>query len=569
MKSLIPNIRVMEAGAAPLIAAMCDEIKLADTINQLVMWDDKQCKLSPGTRIEAIIINVLSARKPLYKIESFYEQQDPEVLLGKGVTADLLNDDALARALDKLGNATADNVYLAVALSAMKIHGVEIKSMHADTTSISVYGNDYSGEENDLSITFGFSKAHRPDLKQFLYGLIVNQEGIPFYGNPEDGNMNDKTWNKELLEQYKKIEKVMPELSKNKPLYVADSALITPTNLKLLNQQHIPFVSRLPNNYGLIEELKTWAFAEDHWQELGKLGKQKDAALYKIKGINARLYENEYRFIVVHSSALDKKKAATIDRNLKKVQDQYEKDCQDLDKKTFYCEADAVAFMQEFLKEHQHHCFSMKAQVFEQKQVKRKRGRPAKDDRPKTETFYRVGAQIASVNDHEISRIKEIASSFVLISNATNENKSLNDKDLLREYKEQIRVENAFRFLKDPVYADGIYLKKPHRVMALGYVFLMALLIYSLLQRRVRQNMLKEKEPIWTNGKKRTMEPTANTVLEILKSINIVLISTSSGVERAVADNQLDGRVLRLLSLAGFSDRIYLNVKDRLPCELS
>ncbi len=570
MKSLIPNIQVMEAGAAPLIAAMCDEIKLADTINQLVMWDDKQCKLSPGTRIEAIIINVLSARRPLYKIESFYEQQDPEVLLGKGVTADLLNDDALARALDKLGNATPDNVYLAVALSAMKIHGVEIKSMHADTTSISVYGNDYTREEkDDLSITFGFSKSHRPDLKQFLYGLIVNQEGIPFYGNPEDGNTNDKTWNNELLEQYKKIEKVMPELSKNKPLYVADSALITPANLKLLNQQHIPFVSRLPNNYGLIEELKAWAFAEDNWQELGKLGKQKDAARYKIKGINASLYENEYRFIVVHSSALDKKKANTIDRNLKKIQEQYEKDCQDLNKKIFYCEADAIAAMQEFLKDHQHRCFSMEALVSEQEQVKRKRGRPAKDDIPQTETFYRVGAQIASVNDHEISRIKEIASSFVLISNAPHENKSLSDEDLLREYKEQIRVENAFRFFKDPVYADGIYLKKPHRVMALGYVFLMALLIYSLLQRRVRQNMLKEKEPIWTNGKKRTMEPTANTVIEILKSINIVLISTSSGVERAVAHNQLDGRVLRLLRLAGFSERIYVNVKDRLACELS
>lgn len=85
-----------------------------------------------------------------------------------------------------------------------------------------------------LSITFGFSKAHRPDLKQFLYGLIVNQEGIPFYGNPEDGYMNDKTWNNELLEKYKQIEKVTPELSKNKPLYVADSALITPTNLRLM-----------------------------------------------------------------------------------------------------------------------------------------------------------------------------------------------------------------------------------------------------------------------------------------------------------------------------------------------
>ena len=38
--------------------------------------------------------------------------------------------------------------------------------------------------------------------KQFLYGLIANQEGIPFYGAPEDGNKNDKTWDKELLEKH-------------------------------------------------------------------------------------------------------------------------------------------------------------------------------------------------------------------------------------------------------------------------------------------------------------------------------------------------------------------------------
>lgn len=38
--------------------------------------------------------------------------------------------------------------------------------------------------------------------KQFLYGLIANQEGIPFYGATEDGNKNDKTWDKELLEKH-------------------------------------------------------------------------------------------------------------------------------------------------------------------------------------------------------------------------------------------------------------------------------------------------------------------------------------------------------------------------------
>jgi transposase len=562
-------LKVLEAGSAPLIAAMCDEIKLAETINQMVTWDDKQCKLSPGTRIEAIIVNILSARKPLYKIEESYERQDPEVLFGKGVTADLLNDDALGRALDKLGNTTPDKVYLSLALSAMKVHDIGISSMHADTTSISLYGNDYAGEEEDLAITFGFSKAHRPDLKQFLYGLIVNQEGIPIYGSPEDGNMNDKTWNKELLEDFGKIKEMIPALEQDKPLYVADSALITQTNLDLLNKQHIPFVSRLPNNYGLIEELKTWAFAEGEWQEIGQLGKQKDAACYKIQGIDSVLYEQAYRFIVVHSSALDKKKAATIDRNLKKAQEEYEKACQELLKKDFYCEADATEAMQEFLKEHQNACFNLEAQVTKNEQAKRKRGRPAKNELVQTETFYHVDAKLSSLNEQEVARLKEMASSFVLISNAINENKSLSDTALLQEYKEQIRVENAFRFLKNPVYADGIYLKNPRRVTALGYVFLMALLIYSLLQRRVRQNIHKENRPLITPGKIKTMEPTANTVLEMLKPINILQVTTSGVIERVVADNQLDGNMLRLLKLTGFSDKIYVTVKERLACEIS
>lgn len=569
MKSLIPNIKVLDAGAAPLVAAMCDEIKLAEIINQLVTWDDKQCKLSPGTRIGALIVNVLSARKPLYRVQSFYEHQDPEVLFGKGVSADALNDDALGRALDKLGNTTPDNIYLAVTLSAMKIHGIDLTSMHADTTSISLYGDDYAGEEDDLSITFGYSKAHRPDLKQFLYGLVINQEGIPFYADLKDGNMSDKTWNKELLTQFEKIDKLSPDLRKNKPLYMADSALVTETNLKLMADKHIPFVSRLPNNYGLIEELKTWAFAENAWQDLGKLGKQKDAAHYKIQGATAQLYEQEYRFIVVHSSALDKKKATTIDRNLKKAQDEHEKDCQDLAKKDFYCEADAKTAMEEFRKGHRHTCFTIEAEVTQQEQFKRKRGRPAKDDVPQLETFYHVEAKLSAINEQELNRQKEIASSFVLISNAVTANKSLSDAELLHEYKEQIRVENAFRFLKDPVYADGIYLKNPRRIVALGYVFLMALLIYSLLQRRVRKNISEEKKAVLIPGKIKSMEPTANAVLEMLKPINIVLVTTSSGIERAVADNQLDGNILRLLKLAGFSEQIYVTVKQRLLCELS
>jgi transposase len=70
---------------------------------------------------------------------------------------------------------------------------------------------------------------------------------------------------------------------------------------------------------------------------------------------------------------------------------------------------------------------------------------------------------------------------------------SLEDEDewpaerVLREYKEQQAVERRFPVLKDPKRVGPVFLDRPERVEALGYVLLMALLVYSLIERRARK----------------------------------------------------------------------------------
>lgn len=63
-------------------------------------------------------------------------------------------------------------------------------------------------------------------------------------------------------------------------------------------------------------------------------------------------------------------------------------------------------------------------------------------------------------------------------------------------YKEQTVVERHFAFIKDPRVVGPVYIKKPERVEALAYVFLMALLVFSVLQRGVRQAKQDETEPL-------------------------------------------------------------------------
>ena len=56
-------------------------------------------------------------------------------------------------------------------------------------------------------------------------------------------------------------------------------------------------------------------------------------------------------------------------------------------------------------------------------------------------------------------------------------------QQLLRLYKSQSGIERNFGFLKDPVIVNSIFLKRPHRIEALGLVLLIALLIWRLIER--------------------------------------------------------------------------------------
>jgi len=56
---------------APLIVAMCRAVGLTKTIDDMLRWDPSRCKLSPGLRIEAIIVNALTNRRPLHRLEEF------------------------------------------------------------------------------------------------------------------------------------------------------------------------------------------------------------------------------------------------------------------------------------------------------------------------------------------------------------------------------------------------------------------------------------------------------------------------------------------------------------------
>jgi transposase len=136
------------------------------------------------------VTGLLVDRKPLYQVMSFYQNYDLETLFTERFDVSALNDDALGRMLDRLTEIDRCQLVQSVALCALRVGEMEVRSVHADTTSITVQGEYNSiqhdpsanSEEKTLNITQGYSKQHRPDLKQFGCGLIVSQDGMPVFG---------------------------------------------------------------------------------------------------------------------------------------------------------------------------------------------------------------------------------------------------------------------------------------------------------------------------------------------------------------------------------------------------
>jgi len=114
---------------------------------------------------------------PLYMFNKFFEGIATEHLLGERIKAEYLNDDRLGNVIDDLYKGGVSDIFLEVSLQAAEIFEVQIETAHLDSTSCHVDGKYENQETEAIKITHGYSRDHRPDLKQFVINLICVGDG--------------------------------------------------------------------------------------------------------------------------------------------------------------------------------------------------------------------------------------------------------------------------------------------------------------------------------------------------------------------------------------------------------
>ena len=521
----------------PIVKAYADRLGLVELVNHLV---PSEMDLPPGDYFLGMVLDTLSGRNPLYRLEHFFEDQDTELLLGKEIDAKRFNDVNVGRFLDKAFDVGADKIFKEISMRAVSTFGLDCRHVHFDTTSRSVYG-DYETYGNDpFEITYGHSKDHRPDLKQFLISMLCVDRNVPVFGKIEDGNASDKSVNHDVLSEISK-HMAAHGLGTGAFIYIADSAAITKKNLEAIGKD-ILFISRLPATFKECDRAIKEAVKKDAWEDVGVIAKTKQtakrpAAHYKSYETEVTLYGQTYRAVVIHSSAHDRRRRKRIERKLLEEKKTLTGKCGEVAKTDYFCREDAKAAANKLSAEPSTY-YRINTQVKE-KPIYGK-GRPRKDGFQKIkEMRYVVSANIAE-DVVAVTTFRGQAGCFVMITNVPKETEEIgyDSKAILEAYKEQYGIEQDFGFLKDPVIVNSVFLKKPERIEVLGLILLTSLLIWRLMERSMRQYVERtgEKLPGW--DRKPTDRPTSFMMTTKFTGIMVIKIGNERRLSKPLHSDQ-------------------------------
>ena len=514
MGLVLPPIEAYQVQHLPIVKAYADKIGLVEAINAVV---PTEMSVDPGTIVLGMILDTLSGRSPLYRLEEFFTYQDTALLLGKAVAPAVFNDDTVGRVLDRLYDVGTMKIFTACAVRADQVYGLDKRYVHFDTTSISVYGDylppegqpDQQEQAVPFTITHGYSKDKRPDLKQFVFSTLCVDRAVPLWGAPEDGNASDKTINNTLLSDIATF-LAKHGVAPGAYIYVADAALVTEDNLAALGDTL--FISRLPATYSACGRLIAEAVAHNTWEEVGVLAHTKPTARrpgtsYKAYEGQVTLYGTPYRAVVVHSSAQDKRRQQRLLRDIQASYRTIQSAARTAEQPVYFCRADAEAAAAQLRAVHAAY-HAMEVTVEEQPVYGR--GRPsAHKPRPIKAMRYRLKTAI-SPQTERIARLEEAAGCFVLLTNVpTAGDLAHSARDILTVYKDQHGTEQNYGFLKDPVIVNSLFLKKPERIEALGLILLLALLLWRVMERAMRRHVDTTRTPLPGWDKKATERPTA------------------------------------------------------------
>jgi transposase len=480
-------------GPLPLINALIEQLDLHRLLERYVPTCDRRCRLAYGKGLGVLLRSILIEREPIYRHEALVQAFAPRVFGIEPAEARRLCDDTLGRALDQLFLADRAALLTDVVVTMSRRFAVRLDELHNDSTSVQFAGQYRAARgrrcwgKRAPWITFGFSKDHRPDLKQLLFILTTSADGgVPVQFRCADGNTNDS------ITHIASWDALRQAAGRADFLYVADSKLCSHENMSHIDSQGGRFVTVLPRSRKEDEWFRHWA--QTHaidWEEVWdrpnprrRYGPRDRWSVYR-----SELPSQEgWPVVWVYSSLLAlhqrqrrleqlqqvTEELGDLDRRLqgprprRRVRHELARQVQDILERFHVADYLHVEFWTE-----ERHRFRQEH-----------RGRAGANTRYRRDTQRRIRLRW-TIQQERIDYDQKTDGMYPLLTN----DRELTPRQVLEAHKRQPCIEKRFEQLKSVHELAPVFLKSEARIEAFFFLYFLALLVQALAERQLRQGM--------------------------------------------------------------------------------
>ncbi len=452
---------------------------------------------------------------------------------------------------------------MAVIRHVIKELAISLGELHNDSTAVSFYGAyDDAGRESQQhgrpthAITWGHSKARRPDLKQLLYILTVTSDGnVPVYFATDSGNTVDDgthigTW--DLLFEL---------IGHADFLYVADCKLASRENLGHIDKRGGRFVTVLPRGRtediafrqrlraapSVLKWVLLYALSDDHGHTVNELFVCGDDHVHS-EGYRLLWYRS------TRKAELDQSRRARSIRRATEAPSELRGRLRG--PRTRFRRRPKV---EEAVAEVLTGTEASPRLPVEIEEKKEETFRQATRGRPSEQTQYVKETRLRFTLEWKlhVEAIAEAAREDGVFPLLTND-RDLSATEVLRAYKRQPLLEKRFSQLKTDFAVAPVFLKDVSRIQGLLAAYFFALLIQALLERELRQAMARAGEEalaLYPEGRA-CAHPTTHRLIEVFSSIQRHEVRVGEG-EAQVMVTELTKAQRAIIRLVGLDPRTY------------
>ena len=538
-------------GHLPLVMDVYRRCGLSAVIDH-ALGQDPRSHVSAAECVGVILSGVFVGAHSLWRLRERLEPYDMATVM-QDATFELgrYPEERLAKALDDLYAFGLDKLMTGVALRAIEQYHLDTSFLHFDTTTLSFHGA-YEREDPWATtdgiapppkVTYGHSKAHRPDLKQVLFGSLVTSDGgVPLWGQAMDGNMSDSVAAASFFTRIRSLVAAPAEVC-----CVADSKGWCGNVLAVVQAEGLRLLSRLPRTHRLHTELMAKPWADPHVLEVPRAG-TKDPDRYEFHGYDVteeldvagpdgtpthQTLRVEARAVRVYSTALLRTKLKTLGRLRTREARAATTAIRDWQSCAYACAIDAQRAADRHIAQAAWVTCDLHAEIVHHAgPAARGRGRPRKRPEPALAAaeHWRVRYRTTPVDQTTITARLHDQACFILIR-TRHANWTIDDAEMIHRYKDQYHVEHGFSWLKTGAEINPMFLETPHRIAALCFIYTIGLMIWNLIQRTVRKNLTETKQGLPYHRRKLSANITTRFLFELFPSVQTIPLTLQNGTK--------------------------------------